>query len=226
MNVFKQQGLEKMWCLYSTGENKRFLPIHKIHAVLGDSWSRIIIKAHVLTGDDSLSKVGTKHAALTCDPIKYLSGFAESDELFEADIGQTEEYLVKVWVGARSNTTCRTFSELRLQEYTSTKDAKALESLPPTSSSILGHIRRAHYVIRNVLCLVDKHRMGDQVEHGWLWDCGVLLPDQCLNPLPNVMTITCKCEGKCITKRCICRKLNQQCTIFCHQKKQNVCENK
>ena len=106
MNVFKQQVLKKMWCLYSTGENKRFLPIHKIHAILGDPMSRVIIKAHVLMGDDSLSKVGTKHAAFTCDPIKYRSGFAESDELFEADIGKTEEYLVKVWVGARSNTTC------------------------------------------------------------------------------------------------------------------------
>ena len=30
--------------------------------------SRVIVKAPVLTGDDAPSKIGTKHASLSCDP--------------------------------------------------------------------------------------------------------------------------------------------------------------
>ena len=88
--------------------------------------------------------------------MKYLSSFGEADNLCDADIWLTEEYLVKVWAGVKSNINCRTFSKLRLHEYTSTKNAKSLDTLPPTSSSILGHIWRAYSVIRDVLSLLDN----------------------------------------------------------------------
>ena len=81
VEVWKQRGLEELYCLYGTGENRDYLPIHKMHANLGDPMCRVVIKAHVLTGDDALSKIGSKHAALTLEPFKYLSGFAEAEEM-------------------------------------------------------------------------------------------------------------------------------------------------
>ena len=36
---------------------------------------------HVLTGDDTLRKIGTKHASLSCDPQRFLDNFAESNKL-------------------------------------------------------------------------------------------------------------------------------------------------
>ena len=158
VKIWKQRGLEELYCLYGTGENRCYLPIHKMHANLGDPMCRVVIKAHILTGDDALSKIGTKHAALALEPIKFLSGFAESEEISHAEIWQVEEYLVKVWVGARRETSCRTFSLLRLEEYTSTKNAKSLDTLPPTSSTILGHIKRSHCVLRLLFKILDADK--------------------------------------------------------------------
>ena len=39
---------------------------------------------------------------LQCNPIVYLTEFAERAELSETVIGQVEEYLVRVWAGAIS----------------------------------------------------------------------------------------------------------------------------
>ena len=68
----------------------------------------ILVKVHVLSGDDPVSKVGTKHAVLTCNPLS-LTNFAETDSLTTVDISVVERYLVKVLAGARSNTTADTF---------------------------------------------------------------------------------------------------------------------
>ena len=68
---------------YGTGVNKRYLPFHTMKEILGEELFRVVIKAHVLTGDDALSKIGSKHTAPVRDPVKYLFGLAESDELLQ-----------------------------------------------------------------------------------------------------------------------------------------------
>lgn len=228
VSKWKQKGLEELYCLYGTGENRRYLPLHKMQFALGDAMSHVIVKAQVLSGDDYLSKIGTKHAAIMSEPVKYLSGFADSEELSHAEAWLAEEFLVKVWAGARSETTCRTFSQLRLEEYTSTKNAKSLDALPPTSSTIAGHIKRAHCVLRSVFKIIDLQTFEpiDYANHGWVWECGLLLPDPCLNPFPSNKIMTCDCRGKCKNNRCACKKQNENCTIFCHKKKSDLCENR
>ena len=227
VSKWKQRGLEELYCLIGTGENRRYLPLHKMHDALGDAMSHVEIKVQVLTGDDYLSKIGTKHAAITSDPIKYLSCFAQSEEISDAEVWQAEEFLVKVWVSARRNTSSRTFSQLRLEEYTSAKNAKSLDTLPPTSSTILGHIKRAHCVLRSFFKIIDDtYESIDYANHGWVWECGFLLPDPCLNPFPSNKTMTCDCKGKCKNRWCICKRQNEDCTIFCHKKKSDICENR
>ena len=77
-----------------------------------------------------MSKIGTKLSALSTDPVKYLSGFAEGEDIRLAEMWLAEEYLVKVWAGARAKVTARSFDQLRLAEYTNSKEAKPLELLP------------------------------------------------------------------------------------------------
>ena len=48
--------------------------------------SKTLVKMHILTADDSLSKIRTKHVAFKCKPQKYLNNFAESDELTESQL--------------------------------------------------------------------------------------------------------------------------------------------
>ncbi|KAH3705185.1 hypothetical protein DPMN_080251 [Dreissena polymorpha] len=55
-----------------------------------------MIKAHILTRDDLMSKVRTKHAAVTSDPVQFFMNFEETDTLSEQDEALAEKYLVRV----------------------------------------------------------------------------------------------------------------------------------
>ena len=70
---------------------------------LGAPLAKTVIKAHILTGDDCMSKVGTKHAAMASDPVQYLTNFGEADTLSDQDTALAEKYLVHVWAGVRGS---------------------------------------------------------------------------------------------------------------------------
>ena len=103
--------LQEVWVEFG-GEHKPKIPRHSLHARLGVAFCSILVKVHVLSGNDAVSKVGTKHAALTCNPFS-LTNFAETDSLTTVDISVVERYLVKVWDGDCSNNTADTFDKLR-----------------------------------------------------------------------------------------------------------------
>ena len=79
-------GVNEIWLQYETGEQERMLPIHEISTSMGPAESKVIIKAHILTGEDVMNKVlsidiyiyGTKYAAIACDPARYLANFGET----------------------------------------------------------------------------------------------------------------------------------------------------
>ena len=51
------------------------LPLHQAVSHLshlGEPLAKTVIKAHILTGDDYMSKVGTKPAAVVCDHVQYI----------------------------------------------------------------------------------------------------------------------------------------------------------
>ena len=98
----QRNELKEIWIEFGTGEKRRLLPLHIIADQMGEPLCRVPFKAHVLTGDDITSRIGTKLAAMHCNPLNYLTGFGERPELGHDDISQAEEYLVHVWSGARS----------------------------------------------------------------------------------------------------------------------------
>ena len=220
MTVFKTKGLKELWIEYGTGEHKRKIPLHALHSRLGNDTCSILIKAHVLSGDDAVSKVGTKHAALVCQPMSLIN-FAETNSLAEADIRDVERYLVRLWEGARSNTTADTFDDLRYNCYLK---GKSLNELPPTSSVICGHIRRCFFVIRNAITLLETNVTMDPQDFGWTNVSGVLVPERFLRHLPADILVLCQCTGKC-NSRCKCRSSDSNCVHFCH-KGNEICENK
>ena len=63
---------------------------------MGYSLCQVLVKAHILTGDDVTSRIGTKLAALHYEPTLYLSNFGEHSLLSDTDIAQVEEYIVRV----------------------------------------------------------------------------------------------------------------------------------
>jgi len=211
----------ELWVQYGVGETKIMLPLHTLHTKLGYDLCQVIIKAHVLTGDDYVSKVGTKHSALSCFPNTHLG---EHPTLCEENIELAEKYLVQVWSG-RSRTSSETFDELRLEIYKGSV-VKALDNLPPTSSVIRGHLTRSFYVIRNVLTLLDVLQPAglDPCDYGWEHKSGFLIPKQYLLPMPANILVTCNCAKHCTTRQCKCRTEEKICTEFCH-KKNKQCKN-
>ena len=64
----RERGIQQLWVEFGTGERKRHIPLHVLADKLGVELSRVILKAHILTGDDAISTICTKHASLSCDP--------------------------------------------------------------------------------------------------------------------------------------------------------------
>ena len=93
-----------------------------------------------------MSKVGTKHAAMTCDPVQYLTNFGQTDTLSDQDEVPAEKNLVCVWAGARSTSTAHAFNQLRVEQYTSSRAGS--DALPPTSSEIRGYIHRGAFLVK------------------------------------------------------------------------------
>ena len=135
MTTYINMGLQEVLVEFD-GEHKRKIPLHTLHARFGAAFCSILVKVNVLPGNDAVSKVGTKHAALTCNPLS-LTNFAKTDSLTTVDISVVERYRVKVLTEARSNTTAVTFDKFRHDSYL---NGKALTDLPPTSSAIVSYM--------------------------------------------------------------------------------------
>jgi hypothetical protein len=169
--------------------------------------------------------VGTKYAVTICEPLNFLNDFAETDQL-SADVvkKKTEGYLVRVWAGAKINPDAKTFDELRFKVYTIASFAKLLVTLPTTSTVIEGHIKRAFYVVRNVLRLLEHDIPSDDpTDFGWSLNKeeGVLLPDKCLKCLPDHKLKICKCQAEC-ERNCPFKKTILNRVVFCHKKRESI----
>ncbi|KAJ8883899.1 hypothetical protein PR048_015754 [Dryococelus australis] len=77
ITIFHEKGVAEIWVIFGTGETKQFIPIHHRLIRLGPE----LCRAHILTGDDVLSRIGTKQAAIKSNPTTYLEQFGETDNL-------------------------------------------------------------------------------------------------------------------------------------------------
>ena len=72
-------GVKDSWQQYGNGEKRHMLPLHQAVSQFGAPFAKTVIRGHILTGDDYMRKVGTKHAAMACTsrngrPTWYVSG--------------------------------------------------------------------------------------------------------------------------------------------------------
>jgi hypothetical protein len=226
VRYWQDLGLQELWVEFGSGDRRRHLPIHTLANKMGSNLCKILLKVHVLTGDDAVSKIGTKYAALACEPHKYLDDFGETSNLTEQSAKLVEEYLVRVWTGAGRTTLCQTFDALRLESHMKSKTPKPLSHLPPTSSVIQVHIKRSYFIIHNVHnILTSRGSFLDPKNYGWIYKDGILLPEKGLNPLPAHMLTLCKCAGRCQNKHCPCKKGEHCCVVYCHKSQESCCQN-
>ena len=86
--------------------------MHYLAKQLGQNQCSAIMKAHILTGCDVTSKLGTKSAALLAEPGDFMDSFGEHKSLQEDEAIKFEEYLVKVF---KPKSKSRTFNEIRFK---------------------------------------------------------------------------------------------------------------
>ena len=183
---------------------------------LGASFCSVLLNAHILTGCDMASKVGTKESAIKVKPDKFSHALGSTDEI--NFLRQSEEYLVKV---VSPTTRCTTFDKLRFEDYTGKK--ASLINLTPTSISIKGHLYRCFFIILQQTSIFDKtENHADPYEFGWVVDTDAMFRrGKVLLSMPEHYTVRCGCKSKC-TKRCKCKNIEIDCTEFC--KRKGLCE--
>ena len=223
---FKSLGLQKMWIHYGKGKKIGYLPLHDLFDKMGHQFCRALLKCHLGTGCDYLSKIGTKKSALAANPKQNLSSFGEPVNLTEEQISEAEEYLVDVYSGVRTikaakkssklvqrSERAKSFDDLRFSEYR--KKVSAL-LLPPTSHSIRNaHIRRWFYLYKRMSSLLQDHWdcvTYNPTMYGWKMIDAELYPEKGLNLLPDKLCKTCSCKTGCKNKRCHCVKNGSHCS--------------
>ena len=105
-----------------------------------------LLAAHLGTGCDTLSRVGTQLGALNSIPEMYLEGLGKGD-LNERQLKKCEQYLVKV---SKLNTECKTFDSLREFQH---RNNEPIFDLAPTSFLIIninGHILRWFFLFKEL----------------------------------------------------------------------------
>ena len=96
MPDFISEGLQELWVRDGAGIHKKFIPVHLIAEKLGNTLCKIVYEAHVLSGCDITSQVGSTTNVLKVNPGKYLMEFGESCTSQDSVASDVENYLVKM----------------------------------------------------------------------------------------------------------------------------------
>ena len=122
-------NVNKIWVKFGILERQRHITVYQLTEILGTKKSRVLLKAHILSGCDVASKTGSKTAAFKACTEKYLHDFGEQFHNYHFQMA--EKYLVKV---IEPNIAAKSFDDLRYVTYTTRKTL--FSELPPTSSAI------------------------------------------------------------------------------------------
>ena len=143
---FIENGLEEIWVKFGAGGHSGFIPLHVMYNNMNKESHSVTLKAHILTGFDATSKIGTKKGALKASPEKYLSKFG-NDRTDVLSYEKAESLLAKV---LNASSQSNTFNDLRYETYASKKTP--FHQLPPTSYSLRGHVEFI-YATRVYCCM-------------------------------------------------------------------------
>ncbi len=114
----------------------RYIPLHIIANNFDKDTCRVLLAAHILTGCDATSKVGTKQSSVKANPAKFPKKFGKGTSPQPSDMPKAEAYLVQV---LQPGVPFTTMDELGYYKYYRSKTVDYSE-LPPTSHSIQAHL--------------------------------------------------------------------------------------
>ena len=181
------------------------------------------------SGCDTTSKVGTKSSGLK---LALSGNFPRLVAFGQYDIDQNmledaENFLLRC---ISKDSYIKTFDDLRNDIYYKKATVVDIEKLPPTSTSIHLHIKRAY--LQTYIWLhapftadldIDPLHYGYEIEDEDD-DCGEIVPKVISSVMPEDFPMPCRC-GKCAREMvCSCRKHRQLCCKYCNCKSDS-CKN-
>ena len=87
-----KEGVCEIWNVRGSRGDSKLYPLHTLCSIIGEDVALQLPAAHSLTGCDTVSKVGTKHAALKALPSVHLENFGTA-ELTEEAIDHAEHFM-------------------------------------------------------------------------------------------------------------------------------------
>ena len=179
----------------------------------------------LFAGCDTTSKIGTKTSALKTasrNDFSTLVSFGKTN-LDDSMLDIAERFLVQCICKDESVTT---FDQLRNKIYYRKSQLLDLEKLPPTSTSIMLHIKRAY--LQTHVWLHSPFVASitiDPLDYGYqLDDEDHLKPIVTDNVLPDDLPQPCKCVKCAKPNVCICRVNGISCSRYCNCRSE-ACKN-
>jgi hypothetical protein len=212
---FARVNCENLWMMAGTAKKRKYIPIGPVFHNLPPNSVDSLLPFHGITGCDTTSYMcgHTKKSAwkIFQQHHQLLSGLGVGT-LNSDQINSAESFVCKMY-GVANIDSVDFVRKVKFE-----KCCKP-ELLPPTSNSLMFHIRRVHYqcfIWKNAHCPVPE--LPDVTELGWKRDSTGLQPIlMTLSPIPQACLelVSCSCKTKCRTMRCKCRKSNLVCTAAC-----------
>ena len=225
-------GCEELWFRTGVKDRLRYIPAHKISLLLGPRMCKVLPAFHAVTGCDStsaLSGIGKKKAWKMISKSKVhqesLVSVGQSLEVDDVTAKKTELFICSLYT--ISNRIPATVDEARYIMFCQKAQSNII--LPPTSDSLLQHIKRSNYqayVWRKAL--VARQGMPSPDGHGWRVESDILCPHLMTKPPApaSILELTnCQCWKSSCTKNCSCSKNGLACTEACKCMADEACQN-
>ena len=229
---YDEIGSDELWFRTGVKDRLRYIPAHKIVISLGPLICKALPAFHSLTGCDStsaLSRMGKKKAWKSIIKNKVhqesLAGVGQSPDVDEETVKKAEAFMCSLYT--IKNRIPATADEARYLLFCQKAQNNLL--LPPTSDSLLQHIKRANYqayVWRKAL--VSRQDLPSPAGHGWKIEDNAMCPHLMTKPPApaNILELTnCQCSTSLCTRNCSCSSNGLACTEACRCMADDNCHN-
>ena len=212
----------EFWFKTGVKDRLRYVPVHAVSHELGEKMCCALLAFHAITACDStsaLAGIGKKKGWQLLSRSEqhqdslYLLGAQPS--LSDDIADKCEAFICDLYPSSRKMP--RTADELRYVLFCQKKQKNEL--LPPTSDSLLQHLKRANYqafVWRKALTPIQD--LPQPESNGWVRDGPLLKPVYMTKePVPSSLLelTTCTCKGGC-QGNCSCSNTGLSCSEACY----------
>lgn len=228
---FDHLNCEELWFKTGVKDRLRYIPVHDICRTLDESLCRALPAFHALTGCDTnsaLAGVSKKKAweVLSRNEMHQASlGLLGCVTLDQITAKNCEQFICDLYPSRKKASTA---DELRYLLFCQKKQKS--EMLPPTSDSLLQHLKRANYqtyIWRTSLTAMQD--LPSPEGNGWKKEDTILQPVlMTKEPAPRSLMelTTCQCKKARCQSNCSCKNTGLSCTEACFcMADPDVCKN-